>query len=287
VTGIWCDTVDIVSMNAAAGGSSLGRGPVFDTSVPNTARIYDFWLGGKENFEADRHAGNQVEAHIPEVRAGARANRLFHQRAAVWMAHQGITQFIDLGAGLPTADNTHEAVRRVDPAAAVVYVDFDPIVVSHARALLANHDAGIGVVCADLRDPDEVLGFDEVRSLIDFARPCGLLATAVLHFITDDEDPAALLGRYMTALAPGSRAAFSHMSADHVPAEKVKAFSSIYDGASQQLTFRTKDQFAAMFAGLDLIPPGVVFPHEWNPDPSVASPETTWGYVAAGLKPAP
>jgi O-methyltransferase involved in polyketide biosynthesis len=264
----------------------MDAGPAFDTSVPNTARIYDFWLGGKENFEADRQAGNQVEAHIPEVRGGALANRLFHQRAAVWMARQGITQFIDLGAGLPTADNTHQAVRRVNPATTVVYVDFDPVVVLHAQALLANHDSGIGVVCADLRDPERVMAEDGVRDLIDLTRPCGLLATAVLHFLTDEEDPARILRRYTAELAPGSCAAFSHMSADHVPADKVQAFSAIYDGASQQLTFRTKDQFTAMFAGLDLVPPGVVFPHQWNPDPAVASPETTWGYAAAGRKPA-
>jgi hypothetical protein len=256
-----------------------------DTTVPNVARVYDYWLGGKDNFAADRQAGDQVEARIPEVRGGTLANRLFHQRAAVWMARQGIRQFIDLGAGLPTRENTHESVRRIIPDATVIYTDFDPVVINHAEALLANHDSRIAVAHADLRQPEQVLGNETVRGLIDFAAPYGVLATAVLHFVADSEDPGGFIGGYVDALPPGGCLALTHMSADHVPAEKVAAFAGVYSGASQQLHFRTLDEFSAFFAGLELVPPGVVFPHEWQPELGSTSSSTTWGYAAVGRKP--
>jgi O-methyltransferase involved in polyketide biosynthesis len=259
-----------------------------DTTVPNVARIYDYWLGGKDNFAADRQAGDQVEARIPEVRGAAAANRLFHQRAATWMALQGINQFIDLGAGLPTRDNTHECVRRVIPDATVIYTDFDPVVVSHASALLANHDTRVAVLQADMRKPEQILRDETVRDLIDFSAPCGLLASAVLHFIADDEDPRGFIGGYMAALAPGSCIAITHMSADHVAAEKVDAVSSVYQGASQQLHLRPLDEITALLTGLEIVPPGVVFLQDWQPDlgdvTATTSPETAWAYAAVGRK---
>src|SRR5579875_3967850 len=182
--------------------------PGVDPNVPSPARMYDYYLGGTNNFAVDREAAERIRTVLPELTEGSWANRGFHQRAATWIAEQGIRQFIDIGSGLPTVGNTHEVVQKVHPGARVVYVDNDPIVAAHAAELLAgSHTATL--IQADLRDPGSILGNRELRELIDVTEPAGLLMTFVLHFVADDEDPWGLLARYIGALAPGSYLALS------------------------------------------------------------------------------
>jgi hypothetical protein len=188
-----------------------------DPTRPSPARLYDYYLGGTHNYEVDRQAAEQMRAVMPELGDAAWANRGFHGRAAVWMAAEhGIRQFIDLGSGLPTQNNTHQAVARVTPEARVVYVDNDPIVAAYGTPLLAG-DGSTALITADLRDPDGVLEHPEVRRLIDFAEPVGVLMTAVLHFVADGSDPWGLVRRYMAATAPGSYLALSQVTSDNMP----------------------------------------------------------------------
>ena len=218
------------------------------------ARIYDYLLSGENNFPADREAAEKITALVPELRDCAWANRGFHQRAARWIAQQGIRQFIDIGSGLPTVGNTHEVVHRVDPDCRVVYADNDPMVFAQASGLLAGQD-GVRVILGDLRDPDRVLGHPEVRALIDFSQPAGLLMTAVVHFVADEHDPQALLARYLDAVAPGSYLALSHLTDDHKPPRAVHEFCRVFDHATEQMHFRSRPEVERLFTGLDLVPP--------------------------------
>jgi O-methyltransferase involved in polyketide biosynthesis len=259
--------------------------PEFDTTKPNVARMYDAMLGGKDNYAVDRAAVEQLTAQVPKAPDMARSNRAFHQRAAVWMAQRGIRQFIDLGAGLPTRDNTHEVVKRINPGCLVVYVDNDPIVLAHARALLSHDDDGVAVIGADVRDPESILGHDVVRNLIDFDAPCGVLMTGLWHFISDEADPRGLMAQYAGAVAPGSCFALAQATADDRRTQEVQGAVDGYSGTRQGLHMRTRAQFTAMFAGLEIVPPGVVLPHEWpDPDTPAASPAVLWGYAAMAVK---
>jgi O-methyltransferase involved in polyketide biosynthesis len=268
-------------MRAAPGSADA---PEFDATKPNVARMYDAMLGGKDNYAVDRAAVEQLTAQVPKAPDMARSNRAFHQRAAAWMARSGIRQFIDLGAGLPTRDNTHEVVKRINPGCLVLYVDNDPVVLSHARALLSHDDDGVVVIGADVRDPESVLGHDAVEDLIDFDAPCGVLMTGLWHFIADEADPQGLMARYAGAVAPGSCFALAQATADDRRTQEVQGAIDGYSGTSQGLHMRTRAQFTAMFAGLEILPPGVVPPHEW-PDPDhPASPAVLWGYAAMAVK---
>src|SRR6266487_6448051 len=184
-----------------------------DTSVAHSARIYDWWLGGKDNFAADRELGQRIVDLVPMTRASCRANRAFLHRAAGMVAKAGVCQFLDLGAGLPTVENTHTVVQRVNRANGVVYVDYDPLVVAHARALLAGNGPTIAVQ-ADIRDPEAILTDSEVTGFLDVTRPVCVLAVAVLHFVTDAEDPYAVVDRLRRAMAPGSYLVISHITGD-------------------------------------------------------------------------
>lgn len=247
--------------------------------------MYDAMLGGKDNFAADRAAVEQLTAQMPKAPDAARSNRAFHQRAAVWMAQHGIRQFIDVGAGLPTRDNTHEVVKRINPGSLVVYADNDPVVLAHAHALLADHDHGVAVIGADVRNPESILGHDTVRNLIDFNVPCGVLMTGLWHFISDEADPQGLMARYADAVAPGSCFALAQATADARRPQEVQGAIDGYAGTSEGLHMRTRAQFTAMFAGLEILPPGVVLPHEWpDPDTPAASPTVLWGYAAMAVK---
>ena len=228
--------------------------PGVDTEMPSPARIYDFLLGGDTNFAADRAAAGQIMTAVPEIKDAAWANRGFHQRAASWLAEQGIRQFIDIGSGLPTVGNTHQVVQRVHPDARVVYVDNDPLVEVHSQALLAPGGTTT-VILGDLRDPEHVLGHPEMRRLIDFSEPAGLLLTGVLMFVSDGSDPYGLVARYVRALAPGSYLSLSHLSADQKPERAVAGFRAVFDTATEQLYFRSKDEVARFFSGLELVPP--------------------------------
>ena len=186
--------------------------------MPSPARLYDYYLGGTINYPADQQAAERIRTDLPEISDMAWANRGFHQRAAKWLAEdRGISQFLDLGSGLPTQGNTHQVVREIAADARVVYVDNDPMVRAYAGELLTDSRLTT-FVFADLRDPDQVLGNRQLRDLIDFTEPVGLLMTAVLHFVADSADPWGLVARYAQALAPGSYLALSHVTADNVPA---------------------------------------------------------------------
>lgn len=221
---------------------------------PAPARIYDYLLSGQNNFQVDRDAAERITALVPELRDCAWANRGFHQRAAKWIAQRGVRQFIDIGSGLPTVGNTHEVVHQVDPHGRVVYVDNDPMVREHATAMLEDDDT-VRVILGDLRDPDSVLAHPDLRALIDFSEPVGLLMTAVVHFVADESDPWRLLARYTGALAPGSYLSLSHLNDDHKPPRAVAEFRRVFDHATEQMHFRSRRDVERLFAGLDLVSP--------------------------------
>ncbi|HEY3951788.1 MAG TPA: SAM-dependent methyltransferase [Streptosporangiaceae bacterium] len=254
--------------------------PGVDPSTPSAARLYDYYLGGTNNFQVDRAAGEQLRAAMPDLFDAAWANRGFHQRAARWMARQhGVRQFIDIGCGLPTQGNTHQALRKDAADARVVYVDIDPMVRDMAGDLLED-DSHTKFIIADLRDPGEVLSNPELRSLIDLSQPTGLLMSAVLHFVADGSDPWGLVKRYAGALAPGSFIAISHITADQVAPRASQAISDIYQNANERAYLRNKDEFRRFFDGLQLMPPyegaapGITHVGMWGADdPELADSE--------------
>jgi O-methyltransferase involved in polyketide biosynthesis len=248
-----------------------------DPTAPTPARLYDYYLGGTSNFQVDRDAAERLRANLPELTDAAWANRGFHQRAARWMAAtHGIRQFVDLGSGLPTQGNTHEAVGDIANDARVLYVDHDPMVRAHARALL-NGTRSTALIEADLRDPDAVLGNPEFRALIDLSQPTGLLATAVLHFVADETDPWGLVQRYLSELAPGSFVALSHATADRLPPQAVQAMYDTYAHATERIYLRPRDEVERLFAGLELVAPfsgaqpSLTFVGQWGAEDECAA----------------
>ncbi|HEY6797139.1 MAG TPA: SAM-dependent methyltransferase [Kineosporiaceae bacterium] len=239
--------------------------PHLDRATP--ARIYDYLLGGKDNFAVDRQAARTLIGLLGEdtARSAAQENRAFVRRTAQWMADQGIGQFIDLGAGLPTDGNVHEVVQQVDPAAHVVYVDNDPIVLAHGRALLAD-SPDVDIITADLRRPDEVFAHPTTRRLIDTSRPVGLLMFAVLHFVSDDDQPADLVRTYAGQLVSGSMIGLSHTTRDGFAPELVAEAVSVYRRTTTTMTPRSREEIAALLEGFELVEPGLVHPWAWRPD---------------------
>ncbi len=225
-----------------------------DISRPAPARIYDYMLRGHNHFDADVEAARRILRAVPEIQDCAWSNRGFHQRVAKWMAERGIRQFLDIGSGLPTVGNTHEVVQKVIPDARVVYVDNDPMVVEQGSRLLAD-DQTTTVICADLREPDTILGHPDVGALIDFTEPAGLLFTAVVMFVSDRSDPWSLVARYVDALAPGSYMGLSHLTDDYKPPVTVERFRAVFEHATEHLYFRSKAGIARFFDGLELVPP--------------------------------
>jgi hypothetical protein len=263
-----------------------------DTSVPTPARIYDYMLRGHSYFDVDKYASEQILTAAPEIRDAAFSNRGFHQRAATWIARQDIRQFIDIGSGLPTVGNTHEVVHQVIPAAHVIYVDNDPMVELHSRALI---DAGgtISVICADLREPDSILDHPDLLKLIDFSQPVGLLMTGVMMFVSDPSDPWALVSRYLNALAPGSYLSLSHLTDDYKPPLAAEGFRAVFDTATEHMYFRSKAKVARFFDGLELVSPyegaepQVTFTGLWGAeDKELADSEgSRWLYCGVARKP--
>jgi hypothetical protein len=260
-------TTDEVS---APGEDTAGKSsrPPFDTSVANQARIYDYLLGGKDNYEADRAAVDAVLKIAPEMGFAARENRAFLGRVVRYLAAEaGIRQFLDIGTGIPTAGNTHQVAQDVAPEARVVYVDYDPVVLAHARALLKSDPAGATqYIDADLRDSATILG--RAGQLLDFTKPVAVTMLMILHVIPDADDPYAAVTRVMDALPPGSYLAVSHLGADLLETEKKQGFEDVIRRqAQQQYIGRTRGEMERFFAGLDLIEPGLVRVEEWRPDP--------------------
>jgi len=246
--------------------------PPFDPSVPHPARVYGYWLGSKDHYRADRHAAEEVVRRRPQVVAGARANRAFLSRAVRFLtAECGIRQFLDIGTGLPAPENTHEVAQAIAPDCRIVYVDNDPLVLVHARALLTSTRQGsCDYLEADLRDASTILAGAAER--LDLTRPTAVLLLAVLHFIADTDDPAAIVATLARQLAPGSFVVISHLTGDFAPgpvAVGVKAYNTL---VPITLVPRTHSQVSALFGGLPMVPPGVVPLGEWRPVPAGRSP---------------
>jgi hypothetical protein len=256
--------------------------PGFDPSVAHPARMYDYFLGGKDNFPADREAAERLLAAVPETRVGARENRAFLQRAIQFLAGEaGIRQFLDIGTGLPTQGNVHEIAQGIAPESRVVYVDNDPVVHVHASALLAGGNTA--AILADLRQPEAILNHPQVRGLLDFDQPMGLLLVAVLHFIRDEEDPAGIVARLRDAMAPGSYLVLSHATGDLYPPEIGAQASGAYDRATAPLVLRSTAEIARLFDGFELVDPGLVQLSLWRPDGDLPSARGLFGGV--GRKP--
>jgi hypothetical protein len=243
--------------------------PEVDITRPHAARMYDYGLGGKNHFAADRAVAEQLLAHIPTLRSVARENRAFLGRAVRFLAREaGIRQFLDIGSGLPATDNVHEVAQAVTPEARVIYVDNDPLVLVHARALLASSPQGrTGYIQDDLRAPASILSSPVTREIIDFKQPVALMLVSVLHFLTDDDNPAGIVSALLDALPSGSYLAASHSTTEHAPPKEAAAGVSAYRATGISFQPRDSGDFARFaFSGLDLVPPGVVLVSEWRPD---------------------
>ncbi len=252
---------------AGEGVAGQSKRPPFDTSVANQARIYDYLLGGKDNYEADRAAVDAVLKIAPEMGFTARENRAFLGRAVRYLAAEaGIRQFLDIGTGIPTAGNTHQVAQDVAPEARVVYVDYDPVVLAHARALLKSNKAGATqYIDADLRDTGTIL--DQASQLLDFTQPVAVTMLMILHVIPDSDDPYALVATLMDALPPGSYLAVSHLGAELLDSEKREGFQDVIRRqAQQQYIGRSRAEMERFFAGTDLVDPGLVPVEQWRPD---------------------
>ena len=252
-----------------------GHRPIdLQTDQPHPARVYDYLLGGKDNFAADRAAAEAGLRANPNSRIPPRENRAFLGRAVRYLAGEaGISQFLDIGTGIPTSPNVHEVAQAVEPQARIVYVDNDPIVLTQARALLTTGPQGrTAYIDADLRDIDAILGSAELQRTLDLGRPVGLLLIAVMHFIPDEDDPWALAARLLAALPSGSYLALSHLTGDFDPAAWAGVVA-VYRRSGVTMQVRPKPDVERFFAGLDLIDPGVVSLPQWRPDPrDVGSP---------------
>jgi S-adenosyl methyltransferase len=253
-----------------------------DPSVAHIARIQDYWLGGKDHFEADRIAGDEAIAQLPDMVASVRNTRAFLGRTVRFLAQErGIRQFLDVGTGIPTAANTHEVAQRVAPESRVVYVDNDPMVLAHARALLTSTaDGKCSYIDADIRDPDKILA--DAAKVIDFNRPVAVVLMAVLQFVPDADDPYGLVRRLMAAMPGGSYLVISHPASDIQAAAMAGMATRLNKLMAQQVKPRSKAEVAAFFDGLDLVEPGVIRCPEWRPDrpEDAAGKSTMWGGVA-------
>jgi S-adenosyl methyltransferase len=272
-------------------GSGAGSAGI-DTSVPNVARIYDYILGGKDNFAADRRAAQQLLSVLPDIAGVVRDNRSFIGRVVRFLAGEGgIRQFLDLGAGLPTQNCVHEMAHAVAPDARVVYVDNDPVVCSHGQALLGSRGT-VGFALGDLRRPAEILRNPEVLARLDFSQPVGVLCVCALHFVPDTEKPHQIVADYRDHLAPGSYLAITHGITADTPEQDpdgvVQSVTNVYQNASAQMHVRPRKEIERFFDGFEILPPGVVWTADWRPDPGTrpaGRPDSLYGGL--GRKPAP
>jgi len=262
-----------------------GKPAEIDTSVAHPARVYDYWLGGKDNFTADREAGDRVLAATPGLRERVRANRAFLVRAVRYLAAEaGIRQFLDIGTGIPSANNTHEVAQQTAPDSRIVYVDNDPIVLTHARALLAGGPMGsIQYIDGDVRDVASITR--AAARTLDSTQPTALLLLGILHLIQDAEGPYEIVARLMDALPSGSYLAISHPASDIHPGQ-AEAQRRYNERVSTPQTLRTRAEVSRFFDGLDLVPPGLVYVHTWRPGPDdIVPPDGVSAYGGVARKP--
>jgi len=284
-----------------------------DLSRPSAARVYDFYLGGSHNFAVDREMARSAISMWPELPQIMQANRAFLRRAVEHLVAQGVTQFLDIGSGIPTVGNVHEVAQAAQPDARVVYVDIDAVAVAHSREILAGDertsvvhadfldidavavahsreilagDERTSVVHADFLDVDAVLGSPEVAQQLDLTRPVGVLMVALLHFVPREADPGAVIARYRDVMAPGSHLVVSHVTQEGRP-ERVDGHQALYRRTGTPMTIRSRDEIAALFDGFELVDPGLVFLPQWRPDPGTPPeehPERFPGLAAVGRK---
>ena len=252
-----------------------------DVTVPSVARMYDYLLGGKDNFAADREAAAKLLAIVPDAQKVARNNRDFMVRAVRFLAEAGVSQFIDLGTGIPTSPNVHEIARKIVPGARVVYVDHDPVVLAHSRALLATDD-GVIAVKADFRESAEVLADPGVTRLIDFSRPVAVLILSVLHFIGDDENPGGIVSGFADRLTPGGYLVISAITSENLDQGIADGASDLYRAARTPAVARSRAQIQEFFTGFELEEPGLVKTVDWRPDPDTDT-RPTGVHMLAGV----
>jgi hypothetical protein len=254
----------------------------FDTSVAHIARVYDYWLGGKDNFEADRIAGEEALAAYPDLVSSVRANRAFLARGVRFLAGEaGVRQFLDIGTGIPSANNTHEVAQDVAPASRVMYVDNDPIVLAHARALLVGRPEGTtDYLDADLRETEKIL--DHARGLLDFSQPVAVMLVAVLHLIGPEDHPHSIVSQLMDAVPPGSYLLLSHVASDIEPEKMAEMGKRLNRLLAQKGFYRNQAEVTQFFTGLELLEPGVVPVQHWRQDSEIegARRAAMWGGVA-------
>ncbi|MEU0839021.1 SAM-dependent methyltransferase [Streptomyces sp. NPDC005962] len=247
---------------------------------PHSARMYDYFLGGKDNYVADRQAAAKVLTLWPGVMVAARTNRAFMQRAVRFLAaERGIRQFLDIGTGIPTRPNLHEVAQSVAPESRVVYADNDPIVLAHAQTLLTSSPEGrTAYVDANVADPDTILSSPGVTEVLDLSQPVALSLCALLHFVPDDWEPYGIVGKLVDALAPGSYLVLSHITPDFDP-EATQRTVQIYHSGGIQGKIRTRDEVERFFTGLEMVEPGLVVPHRWRTDLAAGDPGVETGDV--------
>ncbi|MBJ7902980.1 SAM-dependent methyltransferase [Streptomyces sp. DSM 110735] len=252
-----------------------------DISVPSVSRMYDYYLGGSHNFEVDREAARSAMEFIPGLPKIMQANRAFLRRAVRFATDQGLTQFLDIGSGIPTYGNVHEIAQSAAPGARVVYVDHDPVAVAHSEAVLAGNP-DTEVVAADLRKPQEILASPQVERLLDLERPVALLLVAVLHFVEDSDDPHTALAELHAALAPGSLLILTHAAYEGIPVtpERAEGAVDVYKDIRSPLIMRSRDEIARFFEGYDMVEPGLVPMPEWRPE---SAPEDEDAYAFSGF----
>jgi len=253
-----------------------------DTRVPHPARVYDYWLGGKDNFEADRRAAEAGYRAFPGIIQSVQANRAFLGRAIrCLVAEAGIRQFIDVGAGLPTANNTHQLAQEKAPESRIVYVDIDPVVLLHARVLLRSVPEGrVEFLQADVRDPQSIL--EQAAQSLDLSQPVGVLLLGVLHFLPDYDEVASIMAAFRAGTAPGTHFVVSHLASDIEPGLMASFIRRMSEAGVPRGALRSRDEVAGIFAGQDLLDPGVVPVSRWRPDTELEATAVTtlWGGVA-------
>jgi len=258
-----------------------------DMTVPSAARVYDYFLDGAHNFAVDREMASKIQQVMPAVRDAARINRSFLRRAVLFMVDSGIRQFLDIGSGIPTVGNVHEIAQRANPECRVVYVDKEPVAVAHSELLLQGNDRA-AVIQANLRDVEGILDHSETKRLLDLDQPIGLLMLALLHFVPDSWDPVGLLARYRDRLAPGSYLALTHVTSDRGPTGLTETVQS-YQHTPEPLYPRSHEEVQRLFAGFELVEPGLVGSALWRPsgpgDISDSAKANTLTYGGVGRKP--
>jgi hypothetical protein len=274
----------MTTSEAASGNGKAGRLP-FDTSKAHQARMYDYLLGGKDNYAADRAATEAALKVWPDLGFTARANRAFLGRAVRYLTTEaGIRQFLDIGTGIPTAGNTHEVAQAIAPETRVVYVDYDPVVLAHARALLTSRGVGATkYIDADLRGTDAILS--QAAELLDFTKPVAVTLISILHALPDSDDPHAIVAKLLDAVPSGSYLAISHAGSDLLDPERQDGLDDTWRGKTQQqVTWRSREQVARFFEGTDLVAPGLVRSEEWHPDPGMSDARKSAMWSALGRK---